>query len=142
MTAAVVSLGLALAIVSGAAVLAIVWAAKRAMADSDRATDAVMSLGESQRARQHAESQLQQTARDLAEEHRRHEGQLTALRADIADLEADLATCTTPDATRARLARLLGLTEARARPAADRSGDRPPGVRLVAATISPSGEDR
>lgn len=138
MIAAVISLGLGLALVATASTLSLVWATRRAIEAEQRAAQLEVALGATTIARQQAEAQLQQTARDLSESHRRHEAQLAILREGAGEIIADDAT---PDAARAAALKLLQNAAARDRAAASTGGDDPAGLPRSPATDAGAGGD-
>lgn len=109
MTVAIIVLAVSLA-GAGATAIAI---ALRMSGVKDERKDAQVAQHEAELARQRAEHQLHETAREFNEYRQRTLAQLEALRADIQELEDDLSKCTTPGATRARLERLLSKASAR-----------------------------
>lgn len=101
--AAVITLAV---LVAGFAATSVALAVKlsKAIEQKARLSGDIVAL---QATKQQSEAQLQQIARDKIDSDKRHELQLVALRADISGLEADLESCSSPDARRARLNRLL-----------------------------------
>jgi len=114
MSAAVVSLGISLAGVCIAALLISLRnsALNRKVGDLGVKLQAEMVLHESAAA---VAKRLEQEGKDREKRYAAH---IAALRLDISYLEEDLRKCITPDATRARIERLLG----KAKAAQDASG--------------------